>query len=115
MDAEQELEKVLFDRLNISVPNFDKKIVSKMNEEELNSYYLERMDKLTYGLYVLKNELYDNLKIENSKERYNEEKEFTKVLKYMEDNGISIDLDYFKEYNKELGLKIETKVEILFY
>ena len=114
MDAEQELEKVLFDRLNISVPNFDKKIVSKMNEEELNSYYLERMDKLTYGLYVLKNELYDNLKIENSKERYNEEKEFTKVLKYMEDNGISIDLDYFKEYNKELGLKIEQLVEEIY-
>ena len=114
MDAEQELEKVLFDRLNISVPNFDKKIVSKMNEEELNSYYLERMDKLTYGLYVLKNEFYDNLKIENSKERYNEEKEFTKVLKYMEDNGISIDLDYFKEYNKELGLKIEQLVEEIY-
>ena len=57
MDAEQELEKVLFDKLNISVPNFDKKIISKMNDDDLHSYYLERMNKLTYGIYILKKNL----------------------------------------------------------
>ena len=86
MDAEQELEKVLFDKLNISVPNFDKKIISKMNEEALHSYYLERMSKLTYGIYMLKKELNEKLKDENIKNIYDEEKKFTKILKYMEDN-----------------------------
>ncbi len=114
MDAEQELEKVLFDKLNISVPNFDKKIISKMNEEALHSYYLERMSKLTYGIYMLKKELNEKLKDENIKNIYDEEKKFTKILKYMEDNGISIDLDYFKEYNKELELKIEELIQSIY-
>ena len=114
MDAEQELEKVLFDKLNISVPNFDKKIISKMNEDDLHSYYLERMNKLTYGIYILKKELNENLIDENTKNIYDEEKKFTKILKYMEDNGISIDLDYFKEYNKELELKIEELIQSIY-
>ena len=114
MDAEQELEKVLFDKLNISVPNFDKKIISKMNEEALHSYYLERMSKLTYGIYMLKKELNEKLKDENIKNIYDEEKKFTKILKYMEDNGISIDLDYFKDYNKELELKIEELIQSIY-
>ena len=114
MDAEQELEKVLFDKLNISVPNFDKKIISKMNEEALHSYYLERMSKLTYGIYMLKKELNEKLKDENIKNIYDEEKKFTKILKYMEDNGISIDLDYFKKYNKELELKIEELIQSIY-
>lgn len=114
MDAEQELEKVLFDKLNISVPNFDKKIISKMNEDDLHSYYLERMNKLTYGIYILKKELNENLIDENTKNIYVEEKKFTKILKYMEDNGISIDLDYFKEYNKELELKIEELIQNIY-
>ena len=114
MDAEQELEKVLFDKLNISVPNFDKKIISKMNEEALHSYYLERMSKLTYGIYMLKKELNEKLKDENIENIYDEEKKFTKILKYMEDNGISIDLDYFKDYNKELELKIEELIQSIY-
>ena len=114
MDAEQELEKVLFDKLNISVPNFDKKIISKMNEDDLHSYYLERMNKLTYGIYILKKELNENLIDENIKNIYDEEKKFTKILKYMEDNGISIDLDYFKKYNKELELKIEELIQSIY-
>ena len=85
-----------------------------MNEEDLHSYYLERMNKLTYGIYILKKELNENLIDENTKNIYDEEKKFTKILKYMEDNGISIDLDYFKEYNKELELKIEELIQSIY-
>lgn len=51
---------------------------------------------------MLKDILEKELDLNNKQDIYYEEKEFTKILVYMEKNGISLDVEYFKSYLNEL-------------
>lgn len=105
-DRAQKIETMAFEMLNISIEEYDKKTISKLSTEDLMTYYISRLSNISYSIYMLEEMLTNKLKELNMYEIYLEEKRFTKVLKYMEDNGISIDIKYFEKYNYELISKI---------
>lgn len=113
-DKVKSVESLIFDNLHISIEEFSKKKVSKIDKSEIDEILKNRLVKISYGLYKLK-EIFSKDLISISKENnYLEELKFTKVLKYMEEQGILIDENYFKEYNLEIQEKI-TEVEKKIY
>lgn len=106
-DRSQKIETMAFDKLGISIEELDKKVVSKMEISRVMEYRKNRLVKLAYSLAKLKDVFISLLEKENQMEMYNEEKNFTDVLIYMERQGIAIDEKYFEKYSQELEEKIK--------
>ncbi|NYV27534.1 DNA polymerase I [Streptobacillus felis] len=106
-DRSQKIETMAFDKLGISIEELDKKVINKLEPSKLYEYKKNRLIKITYSLFKLKDVFVDLLEKENQVNMYNEEKDFTDVLIYMEKQGIAIDSKYFEKYSLELEDKIK--------
>lgn len=105
-DRAKSIEKIIFDNLKINIQELDKKVLAKYTYDEYTSYLKERLTKITYGIYQLKDLLTKELIQDDKLDLYYRELHIAKVLKYMEIQGISIDKEYFKLYNDELKQRI---------
>lgn len=101
----QKLENIIFEKLKLIIPEYDKK-----SDENYN----QRLVMLSYGIYKVKEILKEELKEKNKEKIYIEEKKLTPILVYMQKNGISLDIAYFKEFLNELLEKRKELEEIIY-
>ena len=79
------------------------KEITKMTLEDMHNF-LEVRAKF---LYRYGDKFLEELEEDNLTKVYKIEMDLVKVLYHMEDEGILIDLEYFKKYQKELAIKLE--------
>jgi len=79
------------------------KNIEKMSIEDIHNF----LDVRAKFLYRSGNKFLEELKENKLTEIYNIEMDLVKILYKMEEEGILIDLNYFKEYQKELAIKLD--------
>ncbi|UUV18144.1 DNA polymerase [Fusobacteria bacterium ZRK30] len=105
--TKEEFENLVLDRdgevLKTQSEILKEKSIEKMSLEDMHDF-LEIRAKFLYrsGAKFL-----EELEEENLAKIYNIEMELVKVLYKMEEEGILIDLEYFKEYQQELAVKLD--------
>lgn len=113
-DKIQKIENIILDKLGLYIEELEKKQIQKLSHNEFLNYSSNRLKKISYSLYNLKNILLKELKTNNVYHIYEEELRLVEVLRSMENKGIKIDINYFKNYEKELIDK-KKKIEELIY
>lgn len=113
-DKIQKIENILFENIKLSVESLEKKELKKLSSNDLKKYNISRLTKISYGMYKVFSKLLKKIEVENLMSVYEFETKFTKVLKYMEDNGIFIDEKYFKAYDKELDDRLKVLEEEIY-
>jgi len=105
--TKEEFEDLVLNRDGVVVKTQDEilkeKSIEKMSLEEMHDFLEIRAD----FLYRSGDKFLEELKEEKLTKVYNIEMDLVKVLYKMEEEGILIDLDYFKEYQKELAIKLD--------
>ncbi|NDI78922.1 DNA polymerase I [Psychrilyobacter piezotolerans] len=105
--TKEEFEDLVMDRdgeiLKTQSEILKERSIKKMNLEEMHEF-LEARAKF---LYRSGDKFLEELKADKLKKIYNIEMDLVKVLYKMEEEGILIDLDYFKEYQAELAVKLD--------
>ena len=105
--TKEEFENLVLDRdgevLKTQNEILKEKSIEKMSLEDMHEF-LEIRAKF---LYRSGTKFLEELEEENLTKIYNIEMELVKVLYKMEEEGILINLDYFKEYQQELAVKLD--------
>ncbi|MGB6130018.1 MAG: DNA polymerase [Psychrilyobacter sp.] len=105
--TKEEFENLVLDRdgevLKTQNEILKERSIEKMDVEDMHNF-LEVRAKF---LYKSGTKFLEELEEEKLTKIYNIEMELVKVLYKMEEEGILIDLDYFKEYQQELSIKLD--------
>jgi DNA polymerase-1 len=105
--TKEEFEDLVLDRDGEVVKTqseiLKEKSMEKMSLEDMHDFLEVRAD----FLYRSGDKFLEELEEDKLTKIYNIEMDLVKVLYRMEDEGILIDLDYFKEYQKELAVKLD--------
>ncbi|WP_028855808.1 DNA polymerase [Psychrilyobacter atlanticus] len=105
--TKEEFENLVLDRdgevLKTQNEILKEKSIEKISLEDMHEF-LEIRAKF---LYRSGTKFLEELEEENLTKIYNIEMELVKVLYKMEEEGILINLDYFKEYQQELAVKLD--------
>ncbi|OQY41767.1 MAG: hypothetical protein B6227_04215 [Fusobacteriia bacterium 4572_74] len=105
--TKEEFEDLVLNRdgevLKTQTEILKEKVIEKMNSEDMHDF-LEIRAKF---LYRSGDKFLEELEKDKLTKIYNIEMDLVKVLYKMENEGILIDLDYFKAYQKELAIKLD--------
>ena len=105
--TKEEFETLVLDRSGVVLPT-ESELLKEKNTDKLdleeNYEFLEKRAKFLFDTSA---EILDELEEDKLSKIYKIEMDLVKVLYKMEEEGILIDLEYFKEYQKELAAKLD--------